>query len=405
MDSSQRTRMINEAANVYLSRNKPVDSSLLTFKRLQLASYSGNSKMNTPPYYNGQLVVNPILSQECPVDHAYTDGYSASNNLSQNECLANSRAGAAICGEADYSTAPPGIFLLNPSTCSTILNAYNNNTPQVSVQDQFIKQIILRKLGPLNSMRFNGNAFALLSTDSRLTENASYNGSSDFTIEFFIRPTTPSNGTADQNIFYIGNDASVDTYRMIGKLVYVSSGKYTFNLQVSTFAKQTFGDFYLDTWYHIAIQRKGGLIKTHVNGTLINNVVITPNIPASGSTSTTYFSSRTIIGAAYAGSNYTNGFTGYLSNFRWIKGKALYSEPVFEVPNTPFPGYLEEGAFWPLQPYHAVLLTSSSSAAVITNTGNPPSGSNQLSVSVTDGSTYSSVSPSITYDSISWTVI
>ena len=131
MDSSQLTRLRNEAANVYLSRNKTVDSSFLTFKNQQLAAYAGTSRFKTPSYYKGNPTVNPILYDisSCPIDHSFTDGYTSVQKRSQHESIANEKAGAAICCDSDYSTAPPGISLLSPTMCSTILTSYNNNIP------------------------------------------------------------------------------------------------------------------------------------------------------------------------------------------------------------------------------------------------------------------------------------
>jgi hypothetical protein len=130
MDSSQLTRLRQEASNHYVSRNKTVDSSLLTFKKQQSASYAGSARFKTPPYYNGSLTVNPILydKDSCPKNHPFTNGYATVTNISQGS-LALEKGGAAICCGPDYSTAPPGIMLLNPAMCSTIRTSYNNNTP------------------------------------------------------------------------------------------------------------------------------------------------------------------------------------------------------------------------------------------------------------------------------------
>ena len=157
MDSSQRTRMINEAANIYLARAKPVDSSFLTLQKMQRASYAGAARLHTPEYFNGSPTVNPIIYDptNCPLRHSYTNGYTTTNNLAQQESIANTMGGAAICGDTDYSTAPPGIFLLNPSTCSTILNSYNNNTPQVSIPPPLPLEIKNQPIANLNSMVFN----------------------------------------------------------------------------------------------------------------------------------------------------------------------------------------------------------------------------------------------------------
>ena len=131
MDSSQLTRLRQEAANQYLARNKTVDSSFLTFKKLQSASYDGAARFKTPAYYNGNPLVNPIVYDKgsCPIDHSFTQGYTNVTNISQQESIALAKGGAAICCGPDYSTGPPGIMLLNPAMCSTIKTSYNNNTP------------------------------------------------------------------------------------------------------------------------------------------------------------------------------------------------------------------------------------------------------------------------------------
>jgi hypothetical protein len=403
MDSSQRTRMINEAANIYLARSKTVDSSLLTLQRIQKASYAGAARLHTPAYYNGSPTVNPIIydPNADPLQHSYTNGYTATNNLAQQESVANTMGGAAIYGDPDYSTAPPGILLLNPSTCSTILNTYNNNTPQVSIPPPTPIDILIPKFGPLNAMVFNGNSFVQLSTDSRFTqspllEDALYSNSSDFTIEFFLQLRQPTNNTQPQNIFYIGNDTSSDLYKMIGQIRYVSTNNYTFNLKVSTFPTITFGQFSLNKWYYIAIVRNISSVTAYLDGVIQGVVNLPTNIPATGGTYTTYLNSIATLGASYASTTFTNGFTGYLSNFRWTKGKALYTDPVFQVP-LPFSDYTTNGLYWSLYPYFAVLLISSSASSVLTNTGNPPTGGNAVSVSTTDAHTINASYNAITY--------
>lgn len=129
MDYSQYLRNKQEAANVYIARNKPVDSSFLTMQKQQKAAYSGSSIKNTPTYFNGNPVVNPILYDvgSCPADHAYTQGYTESNKISQQEGQANRKAGAVLCCAPDYSVLSPGFMLKNAVEVSTILTSYNNN--------------------------------------------------------------------------------------------------------------------------------------------------------------------------------------------------------------------------------------------------------------------------------------
>jgi hypothetical protein len=137
MDSSQLTRLRQEAANVYISRMKTVDSSFLTLQRQQLAAYSGSSVTNAKasPYYKGAPIVNPIMYDisSCPIDHSIINGYSNSEKLSQQEDRAARIAGGILCNQPDYSKISPGMQLLNCSTVNTILTSYYRNTSSVGV--------------------------------------------------------------------------------------------------------------------------------------------------------------------------------------------------------------------------------------------------------------------------------
>jgi len=113
MDYSQYVRLKQEAANVYIARNKPIDASFLTMQKQQKAAYSGSSKAAI--YYNGQPVVNQIAYDKgsCPKDHEFTQGYISTNPLSQQEARVSRAAGAVLCGSPDYSVLSPGLMLKN----------------------------------------------------------------------------------------------------------------------------------------------------------------------------------------------------------------------------------------------------------------------------------------------------
>ena len=132
MDYSQYIRLKQEAANVYIARNKPIDSSFLTMQKQQKAAYAGSSRFKIPPYYNGSPRLNPVLYDisSCPIDHAFTQGYTNSLNLSQQETIASEKAGAVICCADDYSTLSPGLMLKNTAEVTTILTSFNNNVPK-----------------------------------------------------------------------------------------------------------------------------------------------------------------------------------------------------------------------------------------------------------------------------------
>jgi hypothetical protein len=131
MDYSQYLRNKQEAANVYIARNKSVDSSFLTMQKQQKAAYSGSAIKNTPTYFKGNPVLYPILYDvgSCPADHAYTQGYTDSNPVAHHGRQTDRKAGAVLCCAPDYSTAPAGMMLKNAAEVSTILTSYDNNTP------------------------------------------------------------------------------------------------------------------------------------------------------------------------------------------------------------------------------------------------------------------------------------
>jgi len=407
MDSSQRTRMKQEAANTYLSRTKTVDASMVTMRNQQRSAFAGAAVLNTPVYYRGGLVVDPI--NDLSSNNFFTNGYRNIPDLSQHQDLANRRAGAALAGDADYSRAPPGIVLLNPSTASTILSTYNNNSFVPSVIEN--QEPVIRYVFPtrLASAYFNGNAFLQLSIDSV------YSGGSDFTIEFFINPSSATSPTT-QTIFYIGTPSSgpnATLYKLIGNLIQTTPGKvFNFNARLSTLGSVSC-ELLANKWYHIAIMRFGNILYLHQNGTMVANLPIPASgIPASGPSVTTYLKatnseSTASIGGAYdTGQSLSNGFIGNLTNFRWTKDRAVYTQSLgspyvttiilqFQVTFPPLFIYSIQDAFTFLEPYVAVGLLTQSPSTLLTNTKSP-----SATVTVTDGNTISN-----TYTAVRWEIV
>ena len=128
-------RLKNEASQIYLSRTKTVDSSLLTFQRNLKAAYAGSSSV-IPPVVLGTFTFD---SNSVPSDQGAYPYYSQptrgfANPPNQTQGLQAFRtAGGYACNSQDYTTGSPGITLLNCSTVNTILTGYNNNTPAPSL--------------------------------------------------------------------------------------------------------------------------------------------------------------------------------------------------------------------------------------------------------------------------------
>jgi len=444
MDSSQRTRLIMEAANQFVARTKTVDSSLLTMKNMQRAAYAGAARFNTPPYYNGAPTVNPIRydTTACAINRSYKDGYASVRDITQQESRANESAGAAICGEADYSTAPQFLYLQNASTCNTILTSYNNNVsfpsgpngPPASAglspaawatllasssgNDNKTSNPLLtspRYVFPRNlaAMYFQGNAFIQTSLDTiyswPLASTTNTTGQDDFTIDFYVYPT--GSGGSTQTIFYIGATAVADTYKLMGDLISTGTNgllntKYTFQLQVSTTQTVRFGEFLVGNWYYVSIMRYGSSIYYYQNGTRMGQITLpVGGIPSSGGT-TNYLSgaeSVATIGGRYnSGSTaLATGFNGYLTNFRWTKGLAtllLRLDGNLTVPYTiaaaSIPVYIDSIAnvYTSFKPYVAVGLLAESAATLLTNTRSP-----SATVSVQNGNAVNAAYTAVTW--------
>jgi len=420
MDYSQYIRLKQEAANVYLARNKPIDSSFLTMQKQQKAAFSGSSRLKIAPYFKGTPTLNPIIYDisSCPIDHEFTQGYTNSLKLSQQEGIASEKAGSVLCCGPDYSTAPSHIILLNPSTCSTIL-ASNNTNPLLPRPIGFVPSVFqpqaidLSSIMPKNipSMYFDGGAFIQCPVDNV------YSGISDFTIEFFVRPSSSVRTSPIQTLFYIGRPAIAHTYKFIGSLVATVPGKkYTMAVQISNIGTYTFGELLPNEWHHVAVMRFGNVMYFYVNGFMLNYKNIPQNIPSNPAATnpsighTTYLSgdeSIMTIGAKYTGPSsvapygITDSFVGHMTNFRWTKGMAVYTEPIgvpyvvtlktaFKLPDIPLLVYSRSDASTPLFPYVSVGLLAESEANVISNTCSPTA-PRQLSDSSTITSNFNSV--------------
>ena len=147
------------------------------------------------------------------------------------------------------------------------------------------------------------------------------NGTGDFTIEWFMYPIASTN--LYPRVFQIGTYSS----QSIGVSLEGSDGSRTFYfwtpLGALTVASST---NYINAWYHIAISRSGTSLRFFVNGSLVGGVV----------TNSSDFSNTTDALAIANESTASTGaaYKGYITNFRWVKGTALYTAN-FTTPTAP----------------------------------------------------------------------
>ncbi len=146
-------------------------------------------------------------------------------------------------------------------------------------------------------------------------------GTGDYTVECFVFFT--GNDTTSGGIFQCANSGTSTAPAMAlrdttGLTIYTSSGqKITGNN----------GTFTLGVWYHLAFVRASSVIKVYKDGSLVTW--------DDGTTSVA--DTTNITGTGFAiGRYYSNDYTldGYISNFRVVKGTAVYTG-AFSKPTTP----------------------------------------------------------------------
>lgn len=144
-------------------------------------------------------------------------------------------------------------------------------------------------------------------------------GTGDFTIEWFQYLT--SGGGAAERIFSIGTYSSAS----IAVSLEGTDTNKTFYAWISSANSITSGNF-LNTWIHFAICRSGTSLRVFQNGTQIGTT-LSNSTNFSDATNALRIGNETSTSAIAA-------YKGYITNFRWVKGSALYTSN-FPKPTAP----------------------------------------------------------------------
>ena len=187
---------------------------------------------------------------------------------------------------------------------------------------------------------FSGSSYLTFTTPS-----TSF-GTADFTIDCFVYPTA-AYGSLSRMFFY---GPSTQTGYLTfyintsGNIIYGPSG---------TALITTSGTVPLNAWTHIAISRVSGTTTIYING----------SSSGSASDGTNYPGATTLYLGTDAASHY---FTGYISNFRLIKGSGIYSGSTITVPTTQLTSVTNTFLLTAQSP---ALIDNGPSAFSLTNTG------------------------------------
>ncbi len=148
-------------------------------------------------------------------------------------------------------------------------------------------------------------------------------GTGDYTIECFVLFT--GNSSTSGGIFAGGDPNDAVTVPALalrdttGLTIYTGAGqKMTGNT----------GLLSLGVWYHLAMVRASGVVRVYKDGALVTWNDNSTTVNDTGNIT----SSKFVIGKYYS-DNYS--LDGYISNFRVVKGSAVYTGTSFTAPTTP----------------------------------------------------------------------
>jgi len=154
------------------------------------------------------------------------------------------------------------------------------------------------------------------------THHSSFDlGSDDFTIETWMYLTGYSNSYGG---YYASGICGKDnnTTRSYTFSVSGTSNSHTglyFNMFTggSPNTTQSTTSFNLHQWYHVAVSRESGTLKLFVDGVVVQTNTSANQTPTAGA-------QPFVVGAGSSYSGYEYRFPGYLADFRFVKGTAVY---------------------------------------------------------------------------------
>lgn len=290
---------------------------------------ASRSSGTTRLFKNGVVMATSTTNSSIGSTNTLNIGRRLDGSYSMNGYISNFRI---VKGTAIYTAAfTPSTTPLTAVLGTQLLTCQSNN-----LSDNSANYYTVTKVG--DTMVSFANPFATayqygtpyysvnFSNSSYVTANITGGlGSGDFTIEGWVRWTA---AYGNSGIFHItpsgylpstGLGVALATYNNLWHLFQSNTGDPS-GLGTSPA---------LYTWYHFAMVRSGSTFKTYIDGVQIYSASDTTDY-----TSTTYLA----IGAYYSSSYPFPG--GNISNFRILRGTALYSgsntvTPNFSVPTSP----------------------------------------------------------------------
>ena len=208
------------------------------------------------------------------------------------------------------NTSGTGNFtLVNNSNSGQFLMSVNTITPSfvnptLTIGSAVSTQSVSPFGGGGNSYLFSSSVNSFISTPGSSDWAV---GTGDFTIEWFVRQTSAN---ANPRTFSIGTYSTATIANSIenGTFYYWANNGFRYSNSAGTI---------LNTWVHFAIVRQSNITKVYKNGTLLGSQITDNNNITNASTALTIGNEGT--------KSTASSLIGYLTNFRWVKGLAVYT--------------------------------------------------------------------------------
>jgi len=159
-----------------------------------------------------------------------------------------------------------------------------------------------------NSVLFDGTGdYLSIASSSDFTF-----GTGDFTVELYVNATNFTN----RGTFYDSRAVGGTTGITIGHEASTGELRVYMNATSGSDITAQSTDFTTDTWYHVAVTRSSGTVRLFIDGILKDSGTRTSDMNNTNAVNIGY--------KTYDSSGY-DYFSGYVSNFRILKGTALYT--------------------------------------------------------------------------------
>jgi len=215
------------------------------------------------------------------------------------------------------------------------------------------------------SLLFANNAIANIQTAN--TTAFAIGSSTDFTIECWVNAyyAPNSNNYHYYGIFQLQTRDYAFTYfgyttDFYGGTLYASINTTGSAGSVSTPSSQT--TYYLNKWTHIAYVRHNGYLNVYIDGF--------QNFGTSYPDTTSFSSARMIVGSYDPSNNNNYSFPGYIADFRFVIGTAVYTSS-FTPPTTPPTKIANTALLLTMNSSGTALVDSSNNNLTLTNISTP----------------------------------